>query len=43
MMIYNLNNIRQKGKGGKKITGVKETTLQTYVVSSADLKSSYVF
>lgn len=43
MMIYNLNNIRMKGKAGKKNIGNKEKKLQTYLVASADLKSGYVF
>lgn len=43
MMVYNLNNIRHKGKAKKSNDGVKEKKLQTYLVSSADLHSGYVF
>jgi hypothetical protein len=43
MMIYNLNNIRLKGKAGNKNIGAKDKKLQTYIVSSADLLSGYVF
>lgn len=45
MMIYNLNNIRLKGKAKKKDKFIteKDKKLQTYLLSSADLKSGYVF
>ncbi len=45
MLIYNLNNIRLKGKAKKKDEFIteKDKKLQTYLLSSADLKSGYVF
>ncbi|HEY5563533.1 MAG TPA: insertion element protein [Clostridiaceae bacterium] len=45
MMIYNLNNIWLNGKAGKKdeFITAKDKKLQTYLLSSADLKSGYVF
>lgn len=43
MFIYNLNNIKQKGKGGKKAPRNNEKKLQTCIISSGDLKSSYIF
>jgi transposase-like protein len=43
MMVYNLNNIRLKGRGkGKKIAS-EEKKPMTYIVSSADSNSGYVF
>lgn len=43
MMIYNLNNIRQKGKGGKKNLAIKDKKQQTYLIASGDIKSGYIF
>lgn len=43
MMIYNLNNIKVKGKGKAINIGIKEKKLQTYLLASGDLKSGYVF
>lgn len=43
MLIYNLNNIKQKGKSKATSIGIKEKKLQTYILGSGDLKSGYVF
>ena len=43
MMIYNLNNIKQKGFGRKKGIGIKDKKIPIYVVASADLYYGYVF
>jgi hypothetical protein len=42
MMIYNLNNIRLKGKGGKRPPGVDKKS-PTYLVASGDMSSGYIF
>lgn len=43
MMVYNLNNVRQKGKGGKKPLNLVENKLHTYIIGSTDLQSNYAF
>ncbi len=42
-LVYYLNNIRVKGKGGKKVVGEKDQKLQTGIIASGDLKTGYVF
>lgn len=42
-LVYNLNNIKVKGKGGKKASKSEDKKLQTYLISSSDLKSGYIF
>ncbi|CAN7598046.1 insertion element protein [Peribacillus frigoritolerans] len=42
-MHYNLNNVRKKGQGGQKYSGLEDNQVQTYVVVSADTISRYVF
>jgi transposase-like protein len=42
-MHYNLNNVRKKGQGGQKYSGLEDSQVQTYVVVSADTISRYVF
>ena len=41
-MIYFLNNVRRKGKGGVRYD-IENTKFQTYLVASSDLYSRYVF
>ena len=41
-MIYYLNNVRRKGKGGVRYD-IENTKFQTYLVASSDLYSRYVF
>ena len=43
MMIYYLNNVRQKGKGGKKDPIQPDKKYPTYLIASGDLKTGYVF
>lgn len=43
MFNYNLNNIKLKGRGGKKSVGRLDKKLATSVIASCDLKSGYVF
>lgn len=43
MMVYNLNNIKQKGKGSKKNLSTNEKKLQTHLLASGDIKSGYMF
>jgi transposase-like protein len=42
-LIYNLNNIRMKGKADEDTPKTEEKKMQTYLISSADLKTGYVF
>ncbi|MEK5065165.1 insertion element protein [Cytobacillus sp. FSL R5-0596] len=42
-MHYNLNNVRKKGQGGQKYSGLEDSQVQTYVVVSSDTISRYVF
>lgn len=42
-MLYNLNNVRRKGKGGKYESNLEDKLLQTHIVISADVKTHYVF
>ncbi|EIT85373.1 hypothetical protein A374_11535 [Fictibacillus macauensis ZFHKF-1] len=42
-MIYYLNNVRQKGMGGKHYDDVEETQFPTHIVVSADVLTRYVF
>ena len=42
-LIFNLNNIKLKGKGGKRTPKSEEKKLQTNLISSSDLKSGYIF
>lgn len=42
-MLYNLNNIRRKGKGSFDTSFTDDSALQTHVVITADVHSRYVF
>lgn len=41
-MIYYLNNVRRKGKGGLHYD-IEDTKFQTFLVASSELYSRYVF
>ncbi len=43
MMVYNLNNIRLKGRGNGRKMSSEEKKPMTYIVSSGDSDSGYVF
>lgn len=40
---YNLNNVKLKGKGGRKSLGKLDKKLATYIIASCDMNSEYVF
>ena len=42
-LIYNLNNVRKKGKGGRYYDMQEEESFQTDIVISGDLRSRYIF
>ena len=42
-MIYNLNNIRRRGMSNGKATSGVEKKMPTYIITSADSKSGYIF
>jgi len=42
-MHYYLNNVRKKGQGSKKYTGLEELNMQTHLVVTAEALSRYVF
>ena len=42
-LMYNLNNIRRKGEGGKNYDDIEDTVLQTHIVVSGDIDSNYIF
>lgn len=42
-MVYRLNNVRKKGKGGIHYNDEEESAFQTFLIASSDLYSRYVF
>lgn len=42
-MIYYLNNVRRKGKGGTRHIKMDKTNFPTYLVASSDMNTNYVF
>lgn len=43
MMIYNLNNVRKHGKGGRNYQNTESLQLPTYIAVSGDFESKYIF
>lgn len=42
-MVYSLNNVRRRGKGGTRYDDVEELKFPTYIVVSGDSNSKYIF
>ncbi|MDF2672543.1 MAG: hypothetical protein K0R09_808 [Clostridiales bacterium] len=42
-MIYNLNNVRRRGKGGERYDDIEELQFPTHILVSGDSHSKYIF